>query len=244
MGHQIIQQPDGQLAVFSTVVDAWVLYNATPESLGNYYAVEAARGARERVEKTIAHVLAGEPQKAYFQFTMTFEEADEESGEHGGTLAEMIAEGGVPWDPIPEQLQRDAGLVPEPIDYDPDSPEGRYAEHTGVTDYLTPPRKVSPRVQSAGDAAREPILDALRRLANNDTVNGLEDGVDEFNDDEYDAIAEAALAAADAVDVPIAARLAETVRELIDASRMVPRMDVPVLHAMEVLDLFEKSRRA
>jgi hypothetical protein len=84
MGHQIIRQPDGKLAVFSSVVDSWIIMDATPEDLGDYYAEKAAEDARRDVARVLEHVLSGELRKAYFQFVMTFDEANQGSREHGG----------------------------------------------------------------------------------------------------------------------------------------------------------------
>ena len=84
MGHQIIRQPDGKLAVFSSVVDSWVLMDATAEDLGDYYAEKAAADARRDVARIAEHVLAGEPRQVYCQFAMTFDEANQDSREHGG----------------------------------------------------------------------------------------------------------------------------------------------------------------
>jgi hypothetical protein len=84
MGHQIIKCPDGTLAVFSNNVDSWVLTNATPGELLDYYAEKAAKQAREDTQRVLDAVLAGEPRRVYCQFTMTFDEADKASVEHGG----------------------------------------------------------------------------------------------------------------------------------------------------------------
>ena len=84
MGHQIIRQPDGKLAVFSSVVDSWIIMDATPEDLGDYYAEKAAEDARRDVARILGHVLAGEPRKVYCQFARTFDEANQSSREHGG----------------------------------------------------------------------------------------------------------------------------------------------------------------
>jgi hypothetical protein len=84
MGHQIIQCPDGMLAVFSSNGEAWILTNATPEDLLDYYAEKAARQAREDIQLVLDAVLAGESRKVYYQFTMTFDEADAASVAHGG----------------------------------------------------------------------------------------------------------------------------------------------------------------
>lgn len=97
MGHQIIRQPDGQYAVFSSIVDAWVLFDASPESLCNYYAMVAATEARERTQRKLEQINSG--QRPYGQFTMSFDEAEETSVAHTGkTFEEIRAEGGVPWD--------------------------------------------------------------------------------------------------------------------------------------------------
>lgn len=48
MGQQIIRQPDGRLAVFSSVVDAFIVVDATPEKILDWRAEEAAAKERER----------------------------------------------------------------------------------------------------------------------------------------------------------------------------------------------------
>jgi hypothetical protein len=75
MPQQIIQQPDGRLAVFSTVVDAFIVLDATPDELIEYRAEEAAEKAREDTRREIDRVLSGES-RPYYQFTMTWEEAE------------------------------------------------------------------------------------------------------------------------------------------------------------------------
>lgn len=75
MGQQIIQQPDGRLAVFSTIVDAFIIVDATPEEILDWRAEEAAKEARRKTQRQLDHVLAGEPERSYFQFTMTWEGA-------------------------------------------------------------------------------------------------------------------------------------------------------------------------
>jgi hypothetical protein len=76
VGHQIIRQPDGKLAVFSSVVDDWILFDASPEELLDYYAGKAAAAARRDTQQVLDAVLAGTPREVYHQFAMTFEEAD------------------------------------------------------------------------------------------------------------------------------------------------------------------------
>lgn len=77
MGQQIIRQPDGRLAVFSSVVDAFIVVDATPEEILNWRAEEAAAKERERTQRELDAVLAGDPRRVYYQFTRTWEEAAE-----------------------------------------------------------------------------------------------------------------------------------------------------------------------
>jgi hypothetical protein len=84
MGHQIIKQPDGKLAVFSSGTDTWILSDATAADLEDYYAERAAEDARRSARETLEHVLAGESRRVYRQFAMTFDEANQSSRESGG----------------------------------------------------------------------------------------------------------------------------------------------------------------
>lgn len=77
MGQQIIRQPDGLLAVFSSVVDAFVILDATPEELVEWRAEKAAERARKDTLRDLEHVLAGNPEKVYYQFTKTWDEAQQ-----------------------------------------------------------------------------------------------------------------------------------------------------------------------
>ena|SRR5215472_14933325 len=84
MGHQIIKQPDGKLAVFSSFTDTWILFDASPEELLDYYAERAAAEARKQTQVTLDLVLSGQQTRAYYQFTMSFDEANRESADHDG----------------------------------------------------------------------------------------------------------------------------------------------------------------
>ena len=72
MGHQIVKQPDGKLAIFSDSVNDWIVWDATAEEVVEYYAERAAESARESARRTVGHVMADEPRKSYYQFTQTF----------------------------------------------------------------------------------------------------------------------------------------------------------------------------
>jgi hypothetical protein len=88
MGHQIIRQPDGLLAVFSSFSDTWIIEDASPEEILDYYAERAAEDARRSTQRTLDAVLAGGPREAYYQFAMTFGEANDASAGHGGDVWE------------------------------------------------------------------------------------------------------------------------------------------------------------
>ncbi len=75
MGQQIIRQPDGKLAVFSTVVDGFLLFDATPEEVIEWRAQCAADNARERTRAELERVLDVENPKPYLRFTLTWGEA-------------------------------------------------------------------------------------------------------------------------------------------------------------------------
>lgn len=83
MGHQVIKQPDGLYAIFSSVVDSWIVYDATRQDVIDYYAGQAEKDTREKVTRILDSVDE-DPRKAYYQFAMTFEEANALSVEHGG----------------------------------------------------------------------------------------------------------------------------------------------------------------
>lgn len=92
MGQQIIKQPDGKLAVFSSIVDAFIVVDATAEEILDWRAEEAAAKERERTQRELDAVLAGDPRRVYFQFVRTWEEASHLDREHGGDLEEADPE--------------------------------------------------------------------------------------------------------------------------------------------------------
>jgi hypothetical protein len=86
MGHQIIRQSDGKLALFSSVTDTIVMYDATPDDIASYFIHRAVMDALRHVRADLEHVMNGEPQRAYFQFTMTWRDALEQDREHEGEV--------------------------------------------------------------------------------------------------------------------------------------------------------------
>jgi hypothetical protein len=92
VGHQIIKQPDGKYAIYSTGVDAWIFYDGTAEEVVDFYVEKAEKEARRHTQE-ILDLLDENPKRAYFQFTMTFEEADAASAAgQGKTLEQLRAE--------------------------------------------------------------------------------------------------------------------------------------------------------
>jgi hypothetical protein len=90
MGNQIIRQPDGEFAIFSTITDTIIMWDATAEDIEQYFVKRAADDASRRVLEILRCVSAGEPNQAYYQFTMTWDEALKMDEEHGGDAWEKF----------------------------------------------------------------------------------------------------------------------------------------------------------
>lgn len=73
MGQQIIKQPNGLYAVWSTVSDSFIMWDCAPEDIIQDRIEEETQRIREGVLKTCAELAAGK--KPYYQFTMSFNEA-------------------------------------------------------------------------------------------------------------------------------------------------------------------------
>ncbi|MDJ1137940.1 hypothetical protein [Streptomyces iconiensis] len=86
MGQQIIRQPDGSLAVFSTTTDTIIVAGASPDELIEWHAEQAAQAAREQASRHIQHVLDGDAETVYGRRAMAWEDAVRISREHGGDL--------------------------------------------------------------------------------------------------------------------------------------------------------------
>lgn len=83
MGHQVIKQPDGLYAVFSSGTDQWIMWDFTREELIEHYVQRAAEVARKDTAELL-DMVDDNPREAYAQFAMTFEEANADSVESGG----------------------------------------------------------------------------------------------------------------------------------------------------------------
>lgn len=84
MGQQIIKQPDGRYAVFSSITDTITVWDATADEIVEMYAERAAEDARRHVRRQLEHVAADRPREAYHQFAMTWHEALEMDRENEG----------------------------------------------------------------------------------------------------------------------------------------------------------------
>lgn len=73
MGHQIIKQPDGKYAVWSSIVDAFTITDATPEGIADEFCKDETNRIRDRVFGICRNLDAGG--KPYHQFTMSWDEA-------------------------------------------------------------------------------------------------------------------------------------------------------------------------
>jgi RecB family endonuclease NucS len=126
VGHQIIQQPDGLFAVFSNgVVDpvnpeatgTWILLDATADDLLDFYGQRAAAEARRHTMITIENVRAGQARKSYYQFTMTFEEADAQADVRAAVLDEQASGPGVE-----VMVDTEWKSTTDPVIHDPSGP--------------------------------------------------------------------------------------------------------------------------
>ncbi|UUV32147.1 hypothetical protein NQK81_01480 [Amycolatopsis roodepoortensis] len=87
MGQQIIRQPDGKFAIFSSTSDVGciIVYDADADEIVEWFAEQAAKSARVQATRALEHVAAGEPDKTYHQFALTWEEVLKLDREHDGT---------------------------------------------------------------------------------------------------------------------------------------------------------------
>lgn len=84
MAYQVIQQPGGELAIFSTYTDTIVMWDATPEDVTQWFVDRAVADTKRHVAQVLEAVSGCEPSKVYHQFAMTWDEALEMDREHHG----------------------------------------------------------------------------------------------------------------------------------------------------------------
>ena len=92
MGQQIIQQPNGRLAVFSSVVDCFTMLNMTESEIVGVFLAEQRQKLTEDVHRIVEGLQSGG--KPYFQFTKSWDEAAKVhiANPGGNASAESIAE--------------------------------------------------------------------------------------------------------------------------------------------------------
>lgn len=89
MSWQIIKQPNGKYALWSSVVDNFVMYDATEQDIIDEFVDRERERVQRNVQEILDKIKAGE--KAYYQFTMSFDEAIETIRErHGDKECEEI----------------------------------------------------------------------------------------------------------------------------------------------------------
>jgi len=84
MGNQIIKQPTGRYAIFSSNSDQIILWDATADQVVAEFVGWVVEDTERRVREHLANVDAGEPEKSYHQFAMTWAEALADDKTHGG----------------------------------------------------------------------------------------------------------------------------------------------------------------
>jgi hypothetical protein len=84
MGHQIVKQPEGRLAIFSDGVDGgcWLRWDMNAAQCAEWFADRAARSARESAARQVGLVLADSP-LAYGRDAHTFAELNAYSQANG-----------------------------------------------------------------------------------------------------------------------------------------------------------------
>ena len=76
MGRQVIKQPDGRLCIFSNNSDTIIARDMTPADVIEYFSSRARRIAETDAARIVDRVLANAAREVYYQFAMTYEEAE------------------------------------------------------------------------------------------------------------------------------------------------------------------------
>jgi hypothetical protein len=95
MGQQIIKQPDGRFAVFSTNTDTIMVWDGTAQEIVEWFAERAAFDARQTARLLLSLVDAGDTRSAYHQFAMSWDEALEMDRDHGGDAHRHFVHSGI-----------------------------------------------------------------------------------------------------------------------------------------------------
>ena len=101
MGQQVIKQPDGRFAVFSTNTDTITVWDATAEEIVQHFVDQAAKDARRHATETVRKVGDGRARAVYHQFTMSWAEALEKDRDHDGEVHRHFPS--APSEPMPNR---------------------------------------------------------------------------------------------------------------------------------------------
>ncbi len=89
MGQQIIKQPNGKFALWSSVVDDFLFLNATPEEIIEFRVQQFRKQTGQEINQIILEL--NQNKKPYFQFTQSWEECLETVQDlHGKQKTERI----------------------------------------------------------------------------------------------------------------------------------------------------------
>lgn len=84
MGYQIIRQPDGRYALFCNITDTIARWNATEDDVVAWFVDEAAEKARHWTRFLLGHIAAGQPERAYHQYALSWDDVLTLDRENGG----------------------------------------------------------------------------------------------------------------------------------------------------------------
>jgi hypothetical protein len=87
MAHQIVKQPNGLYAIWSTVVDNFIVYDATPEEIIAEEQVEMHERIAKQVRQAIADLESGVECTGYRTFEERVETIKAVHGANDDTLA-------------------------------------------------------------------------------------------------------------------------------------------------------------
>jgi hypothetical protein len=91
---QIIKQPNGKYAIWSKIVTDITWFDLTREELIEAFVEEARVDIERQLEQKLALIDQGKP--AYFQYTLTWEEALKERDELHGKESREFDDRGTP----------------------------------------------------------------------------------------------------------------------------------------------------
>jgi hypothetical protein len=84
MGYQVIKQPDGLFALYSSNTDQITMWDATRDDVIEFFVEAATERARVEAERIVGLIEADKPRDAYFQFAKTWEDALASDRQRGG----------------------------------------------------------------------------------------------------------------------------------------------------------------